>query len=249
MLFAAGVLMSGITPSAAQEEKDTSGTNPALLTRTLSISSEYRFLPGDDYYNQTLVRFTEPLFEGKAAMRLTIPLDATNRFGGDDFGVGDISAKFSWIPYTDLRQAFILSAETYAPTASDDLLGTGKWVAAPGITWAYFASPEVIIAPAYIHNLSFAGEDDRLDVNRGDFDLYVVYRPHGERWWITSDLTVSHDFESESTPVSWEMNFGRNLKVFESGAALNGYVRPGIGFGSDRPYDFNIEVGLTLLNF
>lgn len=237
-----------VLPAVAQE-KDASGTNPAVLTRTLQISNEYRFLPDDNYFNQTLIRYTEPFFDGKASMRLTLPLDATNLIGEDEFGVGDIAAKFSWIPYVSRQQAFILSTEIYAPTASEDVLGTGKWVAAPGLTWAYFASPEIIIAPAYIQNLSFAGEDDRPDVNRGDFDLYFVYRPHGKRWWITSDTTVSHDFETDATPVSWELNFGRNLGKLDSGGAVNGYIRPGVGIGSDRPYDFNIEVGISLVGF
>ena len=241
------------TPGAGalEAEKDTSGTNPAVLTRTLQISNEYRFLPDDSYFNQTLIRYTEPFLDGKASVRLTVPLDATDftLTGEDEFGLGDIAAKFSWIPHVSRRQAFVLSTEVFAPTASEDVLGTGKWVVAPGLTWAYFASPEIIIAPAYIHNLSFAGDDDRADVNRGDFDLYLVYRPHGERWWITSDTTVSHDFENDVTPVSQEIAFGRNLAKLDSGAAVNGYIRPGVGIGNDRPYDFNIEVGISLVGF
>ena len=128
-------------------------------------------------------------------------------------------------------------------------LGEGKWVAAPGLTYVRFLSREVIVAPALIHNFSFAGDDDRPDVSRTDFDLYVVYRPQGKRWWITSDITVSHDFETDVTPVSWELNIGRNLAKLAGGAALNGYIRPGIGIGADRPYDANIEVGLSLVNF
>lgn len=249
LTLAATFVSFALSHALAQEEKDTSGTNPAVLTRTLSISNEYRWLPSGDYYDQMLLRYTEPFFDGKAAIRLTLPLDATDMTGDGEFGVGDIAAKFSWIPHVSRNQAFILSTEIYAPTASEDVLGTGKWVAAPGLTWAYFASPEIIIASAYIHNFSFAGEGSRADVNRGDFDLYLVYRPHGERWWITSDTTVSHDFETDATPVSWELNFGRNLTKFENGAALNGYIRPGVGIGSDRSYDFNVEVGLTLVNF
>lgn len=176
--FAVSVPLSG---AEAQEAKDTSGTNPTVLTRTLSFSNEYRFLPGDEYYDITNVRYTEPFFDGKASARLTLPLDATNLAGDDEFGLGDIAAKFSWIPYLSRRQAFILSTEIYAPTASEDVLGTGKWVAATGLTWAYFASPEVIIAPAYIQKFSFAGHSDRANVNRGDFDLYLVYKPHAKR--------------------------------------------------------------------
>lgn len=248
-LQAMAVMAMAAVPAAAQDEKDTSGTNPAVLTRTLQISNEYRFLPGGEYYDQMLIRYTEPFWAGKGSVRLTLPVEATDLADDDEVGIGDIAAKFSWIPHVDRHQAFVLSTEVYAPTASEDVLGTGKWVVAPGLTWAYFASPEVIIAPAYIQNLSFAGEDDRADVNRGDFDFYVVYRPHGKRWWITSDTTVSHDFEADATPVSWEVAFGRNLAALEGGAALNGYIRPGVGIGNDRPYDFNIEVGVSLVNF
>lgn len=183
------------------------------------------------------------------AVRFTVPVDATDVTGDDLVGISDMSAKFTWVAHVDQRQAFILSSELFAPTASEDVMGTGKWVLAPGITWANFVSPNVIVAPAYVHNFSFVGENDRADVNRGDFDLYVVYKPKGERWWITSDLTVSYDFETDKIPASWELAFGRNLAVLESGAAVNGYIRPGIGLGEDRPHDYNIEVGLSIVGF
>lgn len=247
LLYAIALTLAG--QAEAQEAKDTSGTNPAVLTRTLSFSNEYRFLPGDEYYDITNLRYTEPFFDGKASVRLTVPLDATNLAGDNEFGIGDVSAKLSWIPYLSRRQAFILSTEIYAPTASEDLLGTGKWVAAPGLTWAYFASPEVIIAPAYIQSFSFAGDSSRANVNRGDFDLYVVYKPHAKRWWLTSDFTASYDFEASTAPMSWEVALGFNLGKLANGDAINGYIRPGVGIGNDRPYDFNMEVGVSLVSF
>ncbi|MER8529486.1 hypothetical protein [Mesorhizobium sp. M0520] len=235
--------------AGAQEAKDTSGTNPAVLSRTLAISNEYRFLPGDEYYDITNLRYTEPFFDGKASVRLTLPFDGTNLTGDNQFGIGDISAKFNWIPYISRRQAFILSAEIFAPTATEDVFGSGKWVAAPGLTWVYFAGPEIIVAPAYIQSLWFAGDSHRADVNRGDFDLYVVYKPHAKRWWLTSDVTASYDFEAKKAPMSWEVALGFNLGKLASGGAINGYIRPGIGIGNDRPYDFNMEVGVSLVSF
>jgi hypothetical protein len=255
MEFLARILLVGCIASsapaiaAAQETKDSSGTNPAVQSRNLTISNEFRDLNGDKYFNITNFKYTEPLGDGSTSIRLTVPFDATNLVGDDKFGLGDISAKFSWVPYISRRQAFILSAELFAPTASNDLLGTGKWVIAPGITWANFLGPEVIVAPAYIQNWSFAGDGDRADVNRGDFDLYVVYKPRGADWWITSDATVSRDFENRTTPMSWELNFGHLLKKLDGGGAVNGYIRPGIGIGRDRPYNVNIEVGISVINF
>jgi hypothetical protein len=233
----------------AQEAKDNSGTNPAVQSRNLTISNEFRDLNGDKFFNVTDFKYTEPLGDGTSSMRWTVPFDGTNLLGSNKYGLGDISAKLSWVPYITKRQAFILSAELYAPTATNDLFGTGKWVIAPGLTWANFLSPEVIVAPAYIHNFSFAGDGSRTDVNRGDFDLYVVYKPQAKTWWITSDTTVSHDFENAATPISWELNFGHLLTKLNNGGAVNGYIRPGIGIGADRPYNFNIEVGISVINY
>jgi hypothetical protein len=49
--------------------------------------------------------------------------------------------------------------------------------------------------------------------------------------------------------MSFEVSFGRNLAMLENGAAINGYVRPGVGIGEDRPYDFNIEAGISVVGF
>lgn len=246
---ATGTNPPATTSPAVAQEVDTTGTNPAVLSRTLSFSDEYRFLPDDSYYNVINLRYTEPFLDGRAAVRLTMPFNGTDLADQKDGGFGDVSVRLSWIPIATQRQAFVLSTEVFAPTAEEDSLGSGQWVVAPGLTWAYFASRELIIAPAYIQSISVAGDDDRAEVNRSDFDLYVVYRPQGRRWWITSDVTASHDFETESSPASWEVAFGRNLAVLRSGGALNGYIRPGIGIGDDRPYDYNIEVGLSVVNF
>jgi hypothetical protein len=126
------------TPGLAQENRaevgealdaiDTWGTNPAVLTRTFQISNEYRWLPDNQFFNQTLLRYTEPFFDGKASARLTVPQDATDLTCDDEFGLGDVSAKFSYVAYVSRRQAFILSTEIYARTATEDVLGTGKWV-------------------------------------------------------------------------------------------------------------------------
>lgn len=247
-LLATIILSSCVISGAVAQEKDSSGTNPATMTRQIQVYDEYRFLRGDHYFNIKNFRYTEP-FGDTVSLRMSVPVEGTNVLGDDDWGLGDVSAKLSWVAYLSRSNAFILSGELYAPTASNDLFGTGKWVIAPGVTWANFLSPEIIVAPAYIQSLSFAGDDHRDDVNRGDFDLYVVYKPHGKDWWVTSDTTISQDFEHDTTPISWELNFGKQLFKLQDGGVVNGYIRPGVGIGYDRPYNFNIEVGFTVINF
>src|SRR5262245_11593683 len=123
-----------VAPSiaAVAQEKDSSGTNPAMMNRQIQIYDEYRFLRGDHYFNITTFRYTEPI-GSDASIRITIPTEGTNLLGDDVWGLGDVSAKLSWVAYMSRSNAFILSSELYAPTASNDLLGTGKWVIAPGV--------------------------------------------------------------------------------------------------------------------
>jgi hypothetical protein len=45
------------------------------------------------FYNVTNLRYTEPFFDGKAAVRLTVPLDSTNLTADDEFDLGAVSAK------------------------------------------------------------------------------------------------------------------------------------------------------------
>jgi len=242
-------ISAGTLPSHAEDQLDNSGTNPVVLSRSLGISNEYKFLSDDRYFDVATVKYTEPFADGRASLKVSLPVAATDIGAAHSPGLGDLSAKLSWIPYADARMGFVLSSEIGLPTAGETAFGSGKWTIAPGVVWANMVTPELIIAPALIHTVSFAGDDARGDINRSDFDLYIVYKPKGERWWVTGDLTASYDFENQKTPMSFEVSFGRNLAFLENGAAVNGYIRPGIGLGEDRPYDYNIEAGLTVVGF
>lgn len=52
----------------------------------------------------------------------------------------------------------------------------------------------------------------------------------------------------QNTPFTIEVEYGRNIGTL-LGGALNFYVRFGAGIGQDRPYDWNIEFGLTVVGF
>jgi hypothetical protein len=69
---------AGGADGGVQQEVDTSGTNPAVLKRTRSVSNEYRFLDNDGYFDLTNFRYSEPFLDGRAALRLTVPFDGTD---------------------------------------------------------------------------------------------------------------------------------------------------------------------------
>ncbi len=60
------------------------------------------------------------------------------------------------------------------PTASDDLLGTGKWLAGPTALGVYMG-PKWKLGALVQHYWDFAGVDDRDDVNLTNLQLFYYY--------------------------------------------------------------------------
>jgi len=241
-------LAASLAAHAADDTaKDTSGTNPTLLLRSVNLSNEYSELQSGHYLNNLSLKYTEPFMDGKMSLKLNVPALWTDAGPGAS-GFGDISLKWTWVASVAKTDGWVINAELFAPTGDDFFTGD-QWVAAPGITYVRFLSPEIIVAPAYVHSLGFAGNERAADVNAGTVDLYVVYRPQGKLWWLTADLTASINYENTNqTPMSFELSYGRKLGKL-GGSTVNGFLRPGIGIGEDRPYDWSIQAGISIIGF
>jgi hypothetical protein len=247
--FALSMPSFAIAQSTDAEPEDKSGTNPAKLSRSFNFSNDFRWLDKGRWYNQPQVRFSQPFNDSTMNLQVKVPLPSTNIAGGKHLtGVGDIGLKWSWVAHIDRRQGVIVSAEMTAPTASEKVLGGGKWLFSPGVTYAVFLSPEWILAPALVYTTSFAGDEKRSSISRFDLDIYTVYKPKGENWWLTSDLTIGYDVLTKKLPASYKLALGTNLgKVGD--AAVNLSVQPGIGIGVDKPFKYSFQVSLSVVGF
>jgi hypothetical protein len=115
------------------------------------------------------------------------------------------SGNFVW----GMGPAFLL------PTATDDLLGTGKWSAGPAAAGIYMNGPWVVGAIA--QNLwSFAGDDDRSDVDAMTLRPIVNYNlPHG--WYLTSSPSIAANWEADADE-RWLVPVGGGVgKVYSIG--------------------------------
>lgn len=79
---------------------------------------------------------------------------------GIDAGAG----KFVWGAGFDIS----------APTATDDVLGSGKWSAGPGLLGVYLG-PQWKVGALGMHFWDFAGDGDREDVNLTNLQYFVYY--------------------------------------------------------------------------
>ena len=79
-------------------------------------------------------------------------------------GIDMLNGKFLWGAGFDVM----------APTATEDVLGTGKWAAGPSALGVYMG-PKWKIGALGMHYWDFAGDDDRSDVNLTNLQYFVYY--------------------------------------------------------------------------
>lgn len=235
-------------PEPAATEVDKSGTNPTLFLRTITVRNEYQRLPNDKSFNLTFVNYIEPLGD-RMNIRLKVPFVTTDVSGDTEFGLGDLNLRFNYLAHLDPKQGLLLGTELLTDTASEDYMGRGKWTIAPIATYALFVTKDFIFAPTYQHNISFAGDEDRTDVNESVIDLYLAFTAADKQSWLTIDPAFVIDWESDQAfRTAIEVEYGMRVGSLWGGA-LNLIVRPGVGIGQDRPFDWNIEVGFSVVGF
>lgn len=219
---------------------DKTGTNPNLFQETYSVVNQFRKLEGrKSYYNATLFRAEFPTSNRRASIRNEIPMIYIDNPQNQVFGLGDVQTRLNYLPILKDLFAMQLRLDLYWPTATHEALGTGKLVAAPQVIVGYTLPGNTIIAPAYQHSFSYAGNPNRPSIHKGDIDLYIVKRSKNTKSWIIVDPDFMIDYQNGTTAATIEIETGR---VFWKGVSL--YVRPGLGIGDARPYNFQIETGI-----
>ncbi len=251
------------------DKSDKTGTNPLNRVRKFSLVNEFN-ASGDSSINYTYLRYYHELVEQRIDIRLEVPLvyshnavpsgsssGAVDGGGGgitpadgvSDFGLGDINLKITLTPYLTKTEGFQFSFEVDFPTASSHDLGTGRYLAVPTIMYGWFLPGNMILAPAYEHKVGFAGDSGRDNVNSANLDIYLVKRWNGGDEWVQIDPTYKLNYEkSKYNGGTLRVTYGRVLGDVGK-AKLSAYVRPGVGIGVDRPYDWSLETGVSISGF
>ncbi len=109
-------------------------------------------------------------------------------------GLGDILANVTWTLPAEKLFGFGAKMEFFLPTATDDLLGTGKLQASPS-AFVLLAFPGGFYgAVGYKHYVSVLGESDRADINMGRLRANIGYTSPNQ-WWVLTNLYYYMDYE------------------------------------------------------
>ncbi len=170
-------------------------------------------------------------------------------FPGSDTqnGVGDVVQSIFFSPKAPTASGWIWGTGPVLllPTGSDDLLTTDKWGAGPtavalrqsnGWTRGILAN----------HIWSYAGEDDRADVNATFLQPFITYTTPTQ-WTFALNTESTYDWESEQWSVPVNFNVSKLMRFGTQLVSLGGGVRYWVNSPDSGAEGFGLRVTMTLL--
>jgi hypothetical protein len=167
------------------------------------------------------VIYQEPFFSGAELQEAEEILG--DDVGDNHFGLGDLTPEFFFTPSKPAPLApgvdlvWGVGPAFQIPTATNDLLGTGKWSAGPAFVTFLSAKPLRVTTGFLVLNLwSFAGDDDRADVNALTLQPFLNYNLD-KGWYLTSAPLITADWEADDDN-RWTVPIGGGIgRIFKIG--------------------------------
>lgn len=232
-----------ISPLRAQDDaaalaKKLANPVAALISVPLQLNYDSGFGPVED--GDKFVLNIQPVVpisideKWNLISRTILPVVAQNDLfpgAGSQTGISDIvqSAFFSPKAPTSAGWIWGVGPVFLLPTGSDDLLTTDKWGAGPTAVVLKQAGPWTYGALGN-HLWSFAGDDDRADVNTTFIQPFLTYgTPTG--WSYTLQTESTYDWQGEQWSVPVNVVVTKVTKIGGQLVSLGG----GLRYWADAP--------------
>jgi hypothetical protein len=167
--------------------------------------------------------------------------------GQGESGLGDITASQFFSPKALTAGGWTWGAGPVwlLPTATEDSLGTGKWGIGPTAVALKQSGPWTYGA-LFNHIWSFAGDDDRADVNSTFLQPFVAYvtKTHTT---FSMNTESTYDWESEEWSVPINFMVKQMLKIGRQPVQIAAGVRYWVDSPEGSPEDWGARLEFTFL--
>lgn len=240
-LLFAGVLVGLAGAASAQDAPAASdvaqANNPLANFTAFNLHDYYigEVTETDTDANQFWARFAKPFAIGssKWLMRASLPVNTFPVAPQFDHqtGLGDLNVFAAYLIDTgNPGVSFGVGPQVTAPTASKDALGSEKWSAGVVNTLFNSTSPKFQYGYLLSWQASFAGADDRVDVNLGAFQPFMFYQL-GHGTYLRSSAVMAYDFEHSSYSVPIGLGIGQVIP--RERVVFNVFIEPQVSVADD----------------
>ena len=166
---------------------------------------------------------------------------------GDQFGLGDTTQSLFFSPAKPTQSGIIWGAGPVIllPTATDDLLGSGKWGAGPTAVVLTQRGPWTVGALAN-HIWSFAGDDDRSNISSTFLQPFVSYTTP-EAWTFTLNTESTYNWEADEWSVPLNFQVSKLVVIDKQPISLFAGLRYWAESPDSGPDGVGVRAGVTLL--
>ena len=247
------LVLSAPVPARAQApEQETADVirNDSDPTRAVlfSIRPEFSWLNADVNRSALIFRYDHAALRQRrwlpgrrgVILRFEMPIAQTDIGSSAETGLGDAYAQLLVAPYFTRKFAFVVGSGLVVPTATGDLLGTGRWVVAPvtGPVWFFRGRGMFLVR---VQNSMTVGSD----TERPDFNVLFIaptfIHTVGGRFWVLADTETMTDWRrDERTSVKSGLQVGRAM-VGRAGV----WVKPEVWWGPNQAGRWNLKFGLV----
>jgi hypothetical protein len=204
--MALGASVAGV--AHAQDDGTAKGVNPKDNITKFDLILKSDVLERDVRIRSLSFKYDRALGSNWGA-QMEVPLIRFESPMLDDTGLGDLQFRARYVT-TIGAVSYLAAGELIAPTASGDALGLGKWQLNPVVGAVFAVSRHAFVYAGYKHLWSFAGDDERADVNASQPRVLAAYTsPAG--WWVLGDLKYTRDHEARLDALDSEAEVGTML--------------------------------------
>lgn len=240
-------------PSNEELAKKLSNPVASLISVPLQNNSDFGIGPVDDGFRNTLnIQPVIPISlttDWNLISRTILPVvyqDEIFPGSADQFGFGDTLQSFFLSPKAPGAGGLIwgVGPVLLLPTATDDLLGGGKWGAGPTVVALKQDGPLTVGILAN-HVWSFAGDADRADVNQTFLQPFLSYTlPSATTFTVNTEATYDWNAKQWTVPLLFGVSQVLRIGPQLISVGLNGryWVE-----GPDSAPDYGIRFILTFL--
>ena len=206
--------------------------NPLANMTALSFQNYYMpklaEAPNEAFMNTTWVRFARPISKGKFLLRASLPFSSigmpnTNGIVNTTSGIGDFNAFLSYNFVSNSTTTMGIGLSITVPTATDDLLGAGKWQGGFAFVAFVAKSPVFQFGGLITWQASFAGEEDRSSTDMGAIQPFYFWQL-GKGTYLRGAPIWVLDFEKNAYSLPMALGIGKVVKV--GNTVFNLYVEP-----------------------
>ncbi len=197
--------------------------NPLASFKTLNLHNYYvptSFGVPDESANTFWLRYAQPI--GRVLIRASLPFPTA--LGADsESGIGDLNAFAAYLVVQDPSTTFGVGPIFTAPTASNDLLGGGKWMAGAAAVAYLIPNPQFQYGGLVTWQTSFAGDSDREDASVLAVQPFAMWQLGGGTYLRSTGIWL-FNLETGDYNVPFGLGIGRVIKT--GGVVFNIFAEP-----------------------